>query len=231
MGFFGGGGAAPANMGGATSSAAGTAGLVPAPAAGDDLKVLSGDATFKFPCEEILPNGVQAGGFFGPIGCSANWAGGASSLSANIAYAQPIWVSTEKTISTLRFRLNSSSTANIRGGIYTPRSDGLAGNLKTAEFGPAGLTGVSTGMVGLTSASTITLRRGLYWGVLLSDGTPNLSTVGANYMWMFGNNDSSADIYPGFRISQTYGAMPSSFTGTWTKQNSIATFFYISFGF
>jgi|688.fasta_scaffold109719_8 hypothetical protein len=48
MGFFGGGGAAPANMGGATSSAAGTAGLVPAPAAGDQDKVLRGDATFDF---------------------------------------------------------------------------------------------------------------------------------------------------------------------------------------
>jgi hypothetical protein len=49
MGFFGGGGgAAPANMGGATSSSAGTAGLVPAPAAGDEDKVLRGDATFDF---------------------------------------------------------------------------------------------------------------------------------------------------------------------------------------
>jgi hypothetical protein len=46
MAFFGGGGAAPANMGGATSSVAGTAGLVPAPAAGKQNSVLMGDATF-----------------------------------------------------------------------------------------------------------------------------------------------------------------------------------------
>ena len=229
MGFFGGGGAT-ATMAGATASVAGSAGSVPAPAAGDQNKALLGSATFKFPCEELFPNGVQSGGFFGPIGASNNWSGGASSLAANIAYAQPIWVPTQKTIATLRFRLNTSSTANIRGGIYTSRSDGLAGDLKTAEFGPTGLTGVSTGMVGLTSASTITLDRGLYWGVLLSDGTPNLTTIGSNYMWMFGNNDSPADAYPGFRISQTYGAMPSSFSGTWTRQNSIASFFYISFG-
>jgi hypothetical protein len=58
MGFFGGGGAAPANMGGATSSAAGTAGLVPAPAAGEQGSILFGDADFK---KYIMP----AGGSYG----------------------------------------------------------------------------------------------------------------------------------------------------------------------
>ena len=48
MPFFGGGGGAAGNMVGATSSTAGTAGLVPAPAAGDQDKVLRGDATFDF---------------------------------------------------------------------------------------------------------------------------------------------------------------------------------------
>lgn len=38
---------APAVMTGATSSTAGTSGLVPAPAAGDDTKFLSGDGTYK----------------------------------------------------------------------------------------------------------------------------------------------------------------------------------------
>ena len=47
MGFFFGGGAAPANMGGATSSVAGTAGLVPAPSAGDQNKALTGGGIFK----------------------------------------------------------------------------------------------------------------------------------------------------------------------------------------
>jgi hypothetical protein len=47
MGFFGGGGgAAPANMGGATSSVAGTAGLVPAPPAGKNTRALFSDANF-----------------------------------------------------------------------------------------------------------------------------------------------------------------------------------------
>ena len=44
--FGGGGGAAVSNMVGATSSTAGTAGLVPAPAAGKQNSVLMGDATF-----------------------------------------------------------------------------------------------------------------------------------------------------------------------------------------
>ena len=45
MAFFGG-GASASNMVGATSSVAGTAGLVPAPAAGEESGLLRGDATF-----------------------------------------------------------------------------------------------------------------------------------------------------------------------------------------
>ena len=58
MGFFGGGGAAPANMGGATSSAAGTAGLVPAPAAGRQGSCLMGDGSFDF---AVFPSGKSYG--------------------------------------------------------------------------------------------------------------------------------------------------------------------------
>ena len=46
MAFFGGGGASVANMVGATSSVAGTAGLVPAPAAGKNTRALFSDASF-----------------------------------------------------------------------------------------------------------------------------------------------------------------------------------------
>ena len=49
MGFFGGGGGTtPVNMVGASSGTAGTAGYVPAPAAGDQDKVLRADATFDY---------------------------------------------------------------------------------------------------------------------------------------------------------------------------------------
>ena len=54
MPFFGGGGASASNMVGATSSAAGTAGLVPAPAAGDQDKQLRGDGTFDFNYDSSL---------------------------------------------------------------------------------------------------------------------------------------------------------------------------------
>ena len=53
MGGFFGGGASVANMVGATSSVAGTAGLVPAPAAGDHKLTLRGDATF-YPSNPIM---------------------------------------------------------------------------------------------------------------------------------------------------------------------------------
>ena len=49
MGFFGGGGGGtnPVNMVGASTGTAGTAGYVPAPAAGEEHKLLRGDATFQ----------------------------------------------------------------------------------------------------------------------------------------------------------------------------------------
>ena len=230
MPFFGGGGASASNMVGATSSVSGTAGLVPAPAAGDQNKALLGSAIFKFPCEELLPNGVQSGGVLGILGGTRNWSGGGGSVAANTAFAQAIWVPTQITVSSLRFRLNASSTSNIRGGVYAPRSDGMPGSLQTAEFGPTNLTGVSTGLVGLTSASTVTIQRGLYWAVLLHDGTVNQSLEGANWMWIVGQRDKP-DVYSGLTISQTYGAMPSSFTGTWTRQENTSQFCWMALGY
>lgn len=58
MAFFGTGGASVANMVGATSSAAGTAGLVPQPAAGNQGKALIGDGTFSF---AVFPSGGNYG--------------------------------------------------------------------------------------------------------------------------------------------------------------------------
>ena len=60
-GFFGGGGGASAsNMVGATSSSAGTAGLVPVPAAGKQNSVLMGDATFlNLDDIQMLPDQVS----------------------------------------------------------------------------------------------------------------------------------------------------------------------------
>lgn len=46
MGFFGGGGTTPVNMVGASTGTAGTAGYVPAPAAGKNTRYLSSDASF-----------------------------------------------------------------------------------------------------------------------------------------------------------------------------------------
>ena len=54
MAFFGG-GASASDMVGATSSTAGTAGLVPAPAAGDQRKFLTGGATFLNVADQALP--------------------------------------------------------------------------------------------------------------------------------------------------------------------------------
>jgi hypothetical protein len=61
MAFFGGGGASASNMVGATSSSAGTAGLVPQPAAGREGSCLMGDASFDF---ATFPSGKSYGSNF-----------------------------------------------------------------------------------------------------------------------------------------------------------------------
>jgi len=117
MGFFGGGGAAPANMVGATSSAAGTAGLVPAPAAGDQNKCLTGAATFL--PNLILPSGDYPSGCFIAPTLALNPSSSTLEQTDGSIIFHSFFLPKAITISGIQIRNSSTGTAIVRLGLYS----------------------------------------------------------------------------------------------------------------
>ena len=120
MGFFGGGGGAASNMVGATSSTAGTAGLVPAPAAGSQRKFLRGDATFQSIAANSIPviatrrtNGITH------VGADNNYS--ARSTATGFVLFAPMYVRETKSYTTFSIYVSSAGSASSLGklAVYT----------------------------------------------------------------------------------------------------------------
>ena len=229
MGFFGGsgGGASASNMVGATSSVAGTAGLVPAPAAGNQGDVLFGDGTFK---QTLLPAGGSYGSdyigwpFFQSTG-AVNWTqlnvnGGLLLKGKMIYYAG--------TYNRLACYVNTGSSGkNIKAGIYEIDTNGYEGSL------------VASGTISLTSSgfaevavSEFTLESKLYicgWIIDSSGATltygPIATTFGRPFSIYDASNNSNINSNIGTSggfISRTYAdGLPSSLATTgWSSYQS-----------
>ena len=185
MPFFGG-GAAPANMVGATSSAAGTAGLVPAPAAGDQRKFLRGDSTFSDPVslpETRLP---PSGNYFGFP--SAGYLSETGISQATALNFSPIFVPIGDTYTIIAIHnLSTNASGTARLGLY---------NFDTSNARPSTLI-VDAGTVSLTTAGikeatiSVTLNRGLYYGACVASHSVSYF-CGGNYSWYHVFNGSHA---------------------------------------
>ena len=175
-GFFGGGGGASAsNMVGATSSVAGTAGLVPAPAAGDEEKCLTGAATFHVPnlpivktqttrgtttSRWILPPFAQSEGAGSSGGANFEFCGG----YVYVPYTGSFY------FATIPAALYSGST-KTSWALYNLASDGLPGTLAIT----LGELDVGGGANSLSeSAGTVSLTKGWYCCVHRANGSFNL---------------------------------------------------------
>jgi hypothetical protein len=234
MPFFGsGGGSAASNMVGATSSAAGTAGLVPAPAAGDDDKFLAGDATFGVapryisPC---LPNWLT--GTFATRNEGNPYTSGAYGyvIGANRLGLCPVFIRKSGTYTVIGLNIQNDAaktSTNIRFGIYNVSNSTLRPTTLISDSGDVTYTNNST-VSGTISAY---LKSGFYWAALVTDGTHNLSggnglqanlqlsthVVGfsasnpSNYY-----NQSVGQPY----ISHTFGALPSDISSSTISFNN-----------
>jgi len=172
MGFLGGG--SPSNLVGATSSAAGTAGLVPAPAAGEEHKLLRGDATFQgvpFPQKLLssstsdITNGNSTGNVIGMIGMTNLTSSGNYGFYYNRQYFVPVWIPSTLTSWSLNVVVGSSPAVNItfKIGVYDrSTSTGLVGNRVSVSSAQSLLTSTSGGTI-FTVAFTDTLNQGLYF--------------------------------------------------------------------
>ena len=231
MGFFGGGGSAASNMVGATSSVAGTAGLVPAPAAGDEHKILRGDATFAgTPYTQKQNTEITNRAIIRFDGVSQNYFGvnGQYSFSNNRMWFLPIYI--PSTISSYNFRISAPAlvaTRNCKVGIYDLGTDtGLPKNRKvvSSEFD---LT--CAGDTEFSVAMTTTLTSGFYFlSCVLQTGR---DLYGYNTTGFIATGIQQTGISNTLRQSVTYGStdFPSTLTASgFTLENSQMPRMYIT---
>jgi hypothetical protein len=203
MAFFGGGGAAPANMGGATSSAAGTAGLVPAPAAGDQNKRLKGNATFEFdfysevnftdksagsPLSSFTTNNHKLKSLF-PLGASFH---NATVTLLNSIYWSPYYTPKDITITSIDFFVPTAvASSAVDLAIYSEHS-----------------TETRPDSVLATSYNTATTSNNTYTSVAFS----NISvSAGIFYIAFKANNASFLPSFVGTTMSGGVTSLASAF--------------------
>lgn len=197
MGGFFGGGASVANMVGATSSAAGVAGLCPAPAAGDQTAFLSGSGSFLIPAVPILSKDSAQTQDVGSVGgssvvfwgCPFLSGGSGASTTALKPLFCPIYIPKTDTYTRIGIACTVGSAGTLFSlAIYSlDEATGLPENLVT-----------NVNSLSSASAATVegtilqSLNQGWYWAAILTDSaTPQFrvengqtfSFIGTNQPW------------------------------------------------
>jgi hypothetical protein len=204
------------NVVGATTSTAGTAGLVPAPAAGSEYAYLRGDATFKNPLiQQSFINTTQEGFCSQPLGL---YLGGSLTPANDILYLTPHIVipATYTKIFIRRSSGTSGASMKVRMGIYECDFDKLCPTTLIAETADTSMGSVSSDVV-ITISQT--LNKGIYFlGCVFTSSSGWLATsANTNYPTFWGTLRGAAGTTGhilGFTYSHTYGALPSSITAS-----------------
>ena len=191
MGFFGGGGGGgttPVNMTGASTGAAGTAGYVPAPAAGKSSRALFSDANFsEIP---LLPQYATASTNF-VLSYMVNDAQGNGTIGNTRRRIFALtYIPVDSVVGTLSFRTGSASptSINCHFAIWDCGNDGLPSTYITGGTVSAGTTVNADISV---SVSTAAIKRGFSYISL----TPE-SALPANALTV--NTPSTNSIYNSF---------------------------------
>jgi len=227
MPFFFGGGASVANMVGATSSVAGTAGLVPAPAAGDDDRFLAGDASFAVTPRFVspaLPDWLTGTHSRSAEGCLYSSLGSYGyAIGANRLGLCPVFLRRGLTYTKLGARIGNDAAktaTKIRVGIYNVSSTNCRPTTLIVESGEFNYTNNST----VEATISQYIKSGFYWMALVTDGTHLLNGGAA-----FGGTNIDNAYVAGIRttnsqgmtpsvsqpyITHTYGALPTDITSS-----------------
>jgi hypothetical protein len=180
-GFFGGGGTAPSNLVGATSSSGGTAGLVPAPLAGQDRHVLAGNATF-IPNVPLVRPTSASGRLIGCIGANTRANQAYANSQSNTIFS-PIFLPSG-TITAIGLTFFAQTTGNVRYGIY----DSSSGDVPTTLLGSgtaSTLTTAGANAAVVVSSLSIAILGGLYWIALQQDQSNNVNHVTSGNGWAY----------------------------------------------
>jgi len=137
-----------------------------------------------------------------------------STVAANTMYAMPIMINQNCTLTLMASDVETSvASSNVRLGIYSD-TNGLPGSLlldagthTTASVGTKTITGLSQA-----------LTPGQYWFVALYSATPGIKSYTTDALIpTLGTGNSISAATPNFAMvtmSQTYGALPSTFSTT-----------------
>lgn len=191
-------------MVGATSSAAGTAGLVPQPAAGDQDLPLHGSATFK-PVRHIFPRtrsswattqSLQTQIINATADAIRTWP------SSGILFFNPIWVA-EDTYNRIGSIGNSTNpaTATFRIALYTSNADTnmpdalVSGSNQTITLAAGG-----AGNANLYATVSLNLKAGIYWIAMAQE-----SATWSNGFVLCMNRDGSFAGTSPMGVAQSYG--------------------------
>jgi hypothetical protein len=218
MGFFGGGGSAASNMVGATSSTAGTAGLVPAPAAGNNTRLLSSDATFREPA--ILPQYKESSRTLAVMGTS----NASSSPSARVRGFRLAYMPADGDIDELLIRTGSSNptaSVNFYLAIWAMGEDGLPSTHLGGVIVACGLTATTT-IVG-TLSPVVSVKRGYYWLSANSESNTSANSINVGGVSTDQNLSSIVYGYSSDNFATQPGSVPS-YTATTYNQTTHETF-------
>jgi hypothetical protein len=208
-------------MVGASTGTAGTAGYVPAPAAGKNTRYLSSNATFgELP---LLPQYKNT--------AANNWisiyspaqAGGSATLSSKVRGFFLLYVPSDGNIDTLGFRVSTAPAVtafNLHVAIWEMNEDGTVGSYVIGGNGSSGLA--NNTIISISIASTA-VKKGFYWISATSDISTTPATI------QMGSN-TTAGIYYSFigstAISQVGGLFIPNYTATTYNQTTHETFAY-----
>lgn len=164
--FGGGGGTTPVNMVGASTGTAGTAGYVPAPAAGKNTRALFSDGSFgELP---LLPQYKTANTNNIPTWLADSGTGYTPTIK--VRYFSLVYCPADGAINTL---VSQTSTApspafNVNLAIWDCGEDGLPSTYIAGANVSSGTLGFSNFSA---SISSTTIKRGFYWGSVTTDAT------------------------------------------------------------
>jgi hypothetical protein len=229
MGFFGGGGgAAASNMVGATSSAAGTAGLVPAPAAGEQNGFLMGQGIFG--PAVFRPNLSTYSRFYGPMGGGLAFGdtNGATANAGTRAELNPILLPSGSVSKLGIFVVSSIVNATGYLALYGSDSSGNPAGLITS--GSFSYTSSDTNVTKtVTISPSVAIKAGLYYtahhanGNLGSSNSSIRKTNRGNFLnsFYYGYEDENNSFNGGQNAGTTINI---SSAGTWPNPAGTLSF-------
>jgi len=146
---------------------------------------------------------LRTGAYYG----SRQGTSGTVAISASKLYALPIIVARDITVDRIAIEVTGAVAANARLGIYNNGTNLVPGT-RLLDAGEVSVA--TTGIKAATISQSLT--KGIYWLVVVSNGTPTLRKVDAQTWTVIG--DTAADFTKSaiaYRSNFTYAALPASF--------------------